>query len=205
MPSTFSGSSFFQELLYINDLFSSGTLWSLRWSGSREYPSCLHLYSWYANIIRWNLVVGHGLDIIVKSCTRVGSSVFAQQQLCLLEPVYIQGTWCIAGFQYTPGPFSSFCPSGRLFAFIYRVSKQACLGTPLSLCWKWHCLCLWYQIPCSLCHQHRTAKTEGKRPTPPSEVAGSWPKCLLLQNRASVQPFPFIELNLLLETPGMYS
>lgn len=89
IPFTFSVSSFFQELLYRNDLFSFGTLWSLQWSGSRKYPHCLHLYSCYANIM--NKVHPHRWAWFRHNCKKLyigwGNSVFAQQRLCLLEPV----------------------------------------------------------------------------------------------------------------------
>lgn len=145
IPFTFSVSSFFQELLYRNDLFSFGTLWSLQWSGSRKYPHCLHLYSCYANIM--NKVHPHRWAWFRHNCKKLyigwGNSVFAQQRLCLLEPVCTRHR---GHSGHSTGARSfAFCPS-VLYVYL-PCFKQACLGTPRLLCRKRQRLRLWYRTP----------------------------------------------------------
>lgn len=82
IPFTFYGSSFFQELLYINDLFSFSTLWSLQLSGSRKHPHCLiyipvmltmnkrkrHCWTWFRHncksYIEWEIPYSLGSSFV---------------------------------------------------------------------------------------------------------------------------------------------
>lgn len=149
IPFTFSGSSFFQELLYRNDLFSFGTLWSLQWSGSRKYPHCLHLYSCYANIM--NKVHPHRWAWFRRNCKKLYTGweiLYSLSSGFVSLNQYVQGTGGIAGIPHVPGPFSAFCPSA-LYVYL-PCFKQACLGTPRLLCQKRQRLRLWYRTPCTV-------------------------------------------------------